>query len=86
MNVDAILVSGLRCFGIDDDCCSEAHPCGFGDGDCDDNTHCTGDLTCGTDNCPWDTDDEGSKDDCCRSGIVKCTSHSNQSISGYFTL
>ena len=29
------------------------NPCGIGDGDCDQHSHCYGDLVCGTDNCPF---------------------------------
>ena len=34
-------------------CCTSANPCSFGKGDCDsgDDSSCSGDLICGTDNC-----------------------------------
>ena len=32
-------------------CCSDDSRCGLGEGDCDSDSHCAGDLTCGTDNC-----------------------------------
>ena len=50
----------LRCKGVDDGCCTADNPCGEGDGDCDNDSECSGDLVCGTDNCPW-----GDNDDCC---------------------
>ena len=43
-------------------CCSAAAPCGVGEGDCDQHSHCAGDLVCGTDNCGAGAD---SKLDCC---------------------
>ena len=52
------------------DCCRENRPfdwnwctnnlCGEGEGDCDSDDHCEGDLVCGEDNCFGD-----SKKDCC---------------------
>ena len=41
----------VECYGIDNGCCTDSCPCMMTDGDCDDNTHCVGGLTCGTDNC-----------------------------------
>jgi len=38
-------------------------PCMAGEGDCDNDDHCSGSLKCGTDNCVGDTFD--STDDCC---------------------
>ena len=32
-------------------CCTSANPCGLGQGDCDNDYECHGDLKCGTDNC-----------------------------------
>ena len=32
-------------------CCTEAHKCGDGEGACDMDTQCEGDLKCGTNNC-----------------------------------
>jgi len=51
---------GLRCHGTDNGCCTADQPCKIGDGDCDLDNQCAGDLVCGTDNCPW-----GDGDDCC---------------------
>lgn len=49
-----------RCQGEDNDCCTADKPCLKGEGDCDSDKHCAGNLKCGTNNCPW-----GDKDDCC---------------------
>ena len=49
--------------GKDSDCCTEENPCSEGDGDCDDDDECSGDLVCGSNNCgghPFE-----SHDDCC---------------------
>ena len=58
-----------KCYG-GNSCCTDAKPCGEGDGDCDSNSHCLGDLICvkgGNYGCEnmnigsnWDT-----ADDCC---------------------
>ena len=32
-------------------CCTSSNPCGLGEGDCDNDDQCAGDLVCGTDNC-----------------------------------
>ena len=50
----------MRCKGVDSGCCTEDNPCGVGDGDCDNDSDCAGELTCGNSNCPW-----GDNDDCC---------------------
>ena len=34
-----------------DSCCTGSKPCGEGEGDCDEDSQCEGDLVCGTDNC-----------------------------------
>jgi len=57
----------LRCKGIDNGCCTEDNPCEKGDGDCDGDDQCAGDLTCGSDNCPFGDGD----DDCCIGEKVK---------------
>jgi len=56
-------VEGGRCDGIDDGCCTAENPCVEGDGDCDSDSHCEGDLICGSNNCPW-----GDRDGCCKKG------------------
>ena len=47
------------------DCCSEAAPCGLGEGDCDTDEECEGPLVCGDNNC------EGGdyKMDCCQARV-----------------
>ena len=52
-------------------CCSDAVPCTLGEGDCDKDTQCEGDLVCGSDNCFRDFPSTGSNwvvgADCCHS-------------------
>ena len=44
------------------DCCTQQNPCAKGEGDCDLDHDCLGDLVCGEDNChaelgfPWNAD------------------------------
>lgn len=33
------------------ECCSKDKPCGVGQGDCDHDDECVGDLKCGNNNC-----------------------------------
>ena len=33
------------------ECCTDSKPCGLGEGDCDNNEDCLGNLLCGKDNC-----------------------------------
>ena len=35
----------------DGDCCSVDYPCAVGEGDCDTDAQCVGDLKCGSNNC-----------------------------------
>merc|ERR1719494_1812379 len=57
---------GQQCLG-GDSCCTAANPCGLGEGDCDRDDHCTGDLTCGIDNCDRKSMPSfDSTDDCCQ--------------------
>ena len=42
--------------------------CAEGEGDCDEDFECEGDLVCGTDNCHW-----GGRDDCCESAPTTST-------------
>ena len=40
--------------GIDspaDDCCTDGNPCSVGEGGCQDDSNCKGDLLCGSENC-----------------------------------
>ena len=32
-------------------CCTEVNPCYLGEGDCDNDNQCMGDMICGTNNC-----------------------------------
>jgi len=48
-----------------DSCCSEGSPCGIGEGDCDNDEQCAGDLQCGKDNCNKRSVGFDSTDDCC---------------------
>ena len=50
-------------------CCTSSKPCGIGEGDCDSDSGCNGDLICGSDNCQslysgWSS----STFDCCIEG------------------
>ena len=51
-----------HCFG-GDSCCTETNQCSIGEGDCDKDIDCKGDLVCGEDNC--DGIDFDGTDDCC---------------------
>ena len=42
--------ANMICIG-GDECCSKEYPCGLGEGDCDNDNECEGELKCGTDNC-----------------------------------
>ena len=42
--------TNVTCIG-GDSCCTEGYPCGVGEGDCDKDSECEGDLKCGSDNC-----------------------------------
>ena len=35
----------------DFECCTDTYKCGLGQGDCDNDSHCAGNLVCGTNNC-----------------------------------
>ena len=50
----------------DDNHCSLAKPCPLGEGDCDSDDECQGDLVCGYKNC--DGSQYGANDDCCKGG------------------
>ena len=55
------------------DCCTEECPCREGEGDCDEDSHCQGDLVCGTNNCVLDGDPEA---DCCEVNTAVTASQS----------
>ena len=46
--------------------CSTLHLCGAGEGDCDSDDECSGDLVCGKDNCKDFGDSADSTKDCCK--------------------
>ena len=46
-----------------DNCCTSSNQCDIGEGDCDKDLDCIGNLFCGKDNCVGDTFEED--DDCC---------------------
>ena len=49
-------------------CCNH-QPCGIGEGDCDSDDHCQGDLVCGVDNCKqFDPNTPRADFDCCMKG------------------
>ena len=50
-------------------CCTASNPCAIGEGDCDNDSQCAGDLVCGTDNCQsFNSAWPASSWDCCTSG------------------
>ena len=44
-------LEGMRCLGTWARCCTEYNPCNEGDGDCDTDDQCYGQLRCGENNC-----------------------------------
>ena len=56
-------------------CCSDVLPCIEGQGDCDEDSQCEGDLTCGENNCLNDFSTSSSnwvtEADCCISGTYR---------------
>ena len=67
---DCCVRKGMRCYGIDNGCCTKAKPCVEGDGDCDSDAECLPGLKChnGLNNCPWG----GNGDDCCVKPKLRC--------------
>ena len=65
------IADGMRCDPKKDDlsCCSDASPCGIGEGDCDSDSECAGDLRCGDGNCPAPA---ASYIDCCSADGMRC--------------
>jgi len=47
------------------ECCSIEEPCGLGEGDCDIDDECAGDLVCGKNNCLRNGSGFNKKSDCC---------------------
>ena len=63
------VTSGCDASNDDKDCCTSSAPCAMGEGDCDNDSQCAGDLVCGTDNCiDFDTAWPDSAFDCCTTG------------------
>ena len=61
--------SGCDASKNDADCCTSSFPCAIGDGDCDEDEDCDGDLICGIDNCQYfDSAWPGTTTDCCTTG------------------
>merc|ERR1711970_712759 len=61
----------LRCRGRNFDkerCCTKETPCVLGEGDCDDDSDCSGNLLCGNNNCKAFGSFFHEKDDCCVAG------------------
>ena len=52
----------------DGNCCTSSNPCALGQGDCDSDSQCAGDLVCGTDNCINFDSTWPSTSDCCTTG------------------
>lgn len=67
-------VNGGSCYVEDwvcrgDELCCWRGECREGEGDCNMDRDCKGDLVCGSNNCPWDTDKTwllNFRDDCCK--------------------
>ena len=61
------VVTRPECDSVNSDfkCCNATAPCGLGEGDCDKDADCAGDLVCGTDNCAAGS----SKMDCCEGAL-----------------
>ena len=52
------------------DCCTSSEPCAIGEGGCNGDDECEGNLVCGTDNCiMFNTAWAESTYDCCTTGI-----------------
>ena len=75
LKTNALIDPSRDCRGspsTDWNCCSDAFPCMEGQGDCDEDSQCEGDLTCGADNCLSDFSTSSSNwvtgADCCTSG------------------
>jgi hypothetical protein len=64
---DTEVITGSPCSGGDSCCDSKIGGCLTGEGDCDKDSHCAGDLVCGVDNCYGIGFD--STDDCCKSTV-----------------
>ena len=52
----------------DGNCCTSSNPCGAGEGDCDTDSDCAGNLKCGTKNCKYANSAWSDDFDCCITG------------------
>ena len=59
---DVAIATRCTATNWDYSCCTSANPCGIGQGDCDSDAECSGDLKCGSNNCVGFGD---SGADCC---------------------
>ena len=59
-------------------CCSSSNQCNVAEGDCDSDSHCSGNLKCGTDNCDTALGFP-SAFDCCYQGQDPKVASSNKS-------
>ena len=55
----------------DANCCTPEKPCGAGEGDCDSDSDCAGNLKCGTKNCKFANSAWSDDFDCCITGKKK---------------
>ena len=72
-------ISVHRCAGREVDegrCCTKDNPCQHGEGDCDSDQECQGDLICGDNNCKQFAAYFHPKDDCCVKPDVKVIDNS----------
>jgi len=67
------VTNSRRCWGKDDGCCTTDNPCFEGDGDCDNDDECAGDLCCGG-SCPVPAGDFDIFDACCKKPPCGCFS------------
>ena len=53
LSISNDVAAATRCTALnwDYNCCTSANPCGLNQGDCDSDDECSGDLSCGLDNC-----------------------------------
>ena len=65
-SVKMLHILALRCSGEDSGCCTPKKPCDVGNGNCDSDNDCIGNLKCGIDNCNYTKFPSfGKDDDCC---------------------
>ena len=73
----------MRCLGTWSYCCTANEPCDIGDGDCDSDDQCIGNLRCGQNNCAGNGTLKAnftSMSDCCEDwGIIRNIRSSDKS-------